>query len=381
FWLLGLLNNAPWVLMLACATNISDGGVALVVSSSVSSVYHAGACSFPSYFFCIHHHQFIANQVPGLIVKITAPYWFHRVSYKARLLTASLSMGLACFLVGDQWFGLFFELIGVSFISLQCNLGEASILALAGKFDSTQQNRCITAFSSGTGLAGIVGYGYKAFLSEVFGWGLSYIVWSAIGFAFFYWQIYHTGYDNASLVEMVGHHQHRESRNTTSAAHRILSSASANTDLTAHDRFKLVLSLWPYTIPLFTVYAAEYMLQAGVWSAIGFPCSLYYQYQFGMFLSRSSGNMFSVPLPILWLMPLLQVTNLLFFWLDSVHHWWYDYTLLFPCFFAGLLGGAVYVQGYSRINADFPLELREFAISSAGVADSLGILVADISSL
>ncbi len=179
-----------------------------------------------------------------------------------------------------------------------------------------QQNRCITAFSSGTGLAGIVGYGYKAFLSEVFGWGLSYIVWSAIGFAFFYWQIYHTGldaleqermqpndtgnftqqappihmlessllvtgrsnneqkdegYDNASLVEMVGHHQHRESRNTTSAAHRILSSASANTDLTAHDRFKLVLSLWPYTIPLFTVYAAEYMLQAGVWSAIGFP--------------------------------------------------------------------------------------------------------------
>lgn len=91
--------------------------------------------------------------------------------------------------------------------------------------------------------------------------------------------------------------------------------------------------------------------------------------------------MFSVPLPILWLMPLLQVTNLLFFWLDSVHHWWYDYTLLFPCLFAGLLGGAVYVQGYSRINADFPLELREFAISSAGVADSLGILVADISSL
>lgn len=32
FWLLGLLNNAPWVLMLACATNISSGGVALVVS-------------------------------------------------------------------------------------------------------------------------------------------------------------------------------------------------------------------------------------------------------------------------------------------------------------------------------------------------------------
>ena len=32
FWLLGMLNNAPWVLMNAVATNISSGGVALVVS-------------------------------------------------------------------------------------------------------------------------------------------------------------------------------------------------------------------------------------------------------------------------------------------------------------------------------------------------------------
>ena len=32
FWLIGVLNNAPWVLMLACAPNISSGGVALVVS-------------------------------------------------------------------------------------------------------------------------------------------------------------------------------------------------------------------------------------------------------------------------------------------------------------------------------------------------------------
>lgn len=34
FWLLGVLNNSPWVLMLAVATNISSGGVALVVSCS-----------------------------------------------------------------------------------------------------------------------------------------------------------------------------------------------------------------------------------------------------------------------------------------------------------------------------------------------------------
>ena len=37
FWLLGLLNNAPWVLMLACATNIASGGVALVVSRCIKN--------------------------------------------------------------------------------------------------------------------------------------------------------------------------------------------------------------------------------------------------------------------------------------------------------------------------------------------------------
>ena len=42
FWLLDLLNNALWVIMLACATNISSGGVALV---------------------------FLANQLPGLLAK------------------------------------------------------------------------------------------------------------------------------------------------------------------------------------------------------------------------------------------------------------------------------------------------------------------------
>lgn len=84
---------------------------------------------------------------------------------------------------------------------------------------------------------------------------------------------------------------------------------------------------------------------------------------------------------ILWAMPGLQVVNLYFFGLNSIHHFWYNYYLLLPCFFAGLLGGAVYVQGFSRVNRDMPIELKEFAIASVGVADSLGILVADIMSL
>ena len=40
-------------------------------------------------------------------------------------------------------------------------------------------------------------------------------------------------------------------------------------DLTAKQRLRFILSLWPYTIPLFTVYWAEYAMQAGTWAAIG----------------------------------------------------------------------------------------------------------------
>jgi battenin len=54
---------------------------------------------------------------------------------------------------------------------------------------------------------------------------------------------------------------------------------------------------------------------------------------------------------------------------------------MLPCFFTGLLGGSVYVQGFSRVNTDMPIELKEFAVASVGVADSLGILVADVLSL
>ena len=229
------------------------------------------------------------------------------------------------------------------------------------------QRRFITAFSSGTGLAGIVGYGYKALLSDLFGWDLSRIVWSAMLFALAYWRIYCIGLYNMekkqsdaamqlnnsngeltkqqfhfrdtlessllvtgrkcnfddefpdnggsnrvvtrafknissnrldesnfnqsikennemedSALELVGHLIIDDPRKNFEVDHfpRTMSSmpipsqsdsAVTADKLTTNERFKLVLSLWPYTIPLFTVYCAEYMLQAGVWSAIGFP--------------------------------------------------------------------------------------------------------------
>eukprot|EP00586_Coscinodiscus_wailesii_P010284 CAMPEP_0172499210 /NCGR_PEP_ID=MMETSP1066-20121228/123831_1 /TAXON_ID=671091 /ORGANISM="Coscinodiscus wailesii, Strain CCMP2513" /LENGTH=47 /DNA_ID= /DNA_START= /DNA_END= /DNA_ORIENTATION= len=45
-------------------------------------------------------------------------------------------------------------------------------------------------------------------------------------------------------------------------------------------------------------------------------------------------------------------------------------------FFAGLLGGGVYVNAFTRISADMADDKKEFALSASSVADSFGIMLA-----
>ena len=376
---------------------------------------------------------------------------------------ASVSMAIALALVGiggmfrdhgqnndtqdndgsGQSLGLALELFGISFISFQGALGEATLLALSGRFDSlilpklddsyravdgadqhfseqdaqssgeaepAIQRRCITAFSSGTGLAGIAGYAYKSLFADVIGLGLSGTVWSAIVFALAYWLKFRCLYrveekwtlSTESATEVAGDNCTAASESSYLADDGVNDGDAfyaegqkgdimlplETTDRRGQEptgvgRFKLLLSLWSYTVPLFTVYAAEYVLQAGVWPAIGFPVTdtkaraefyhyANWTYQGGVYISRSSGNLWVASMRALWIMPILQIVNLYFFLMVSIHHFWYDYGLLVLCFFAGLLGGSVYVQGFSRINADMPPDLKESAVASAGVADSLG---------
>jgi battenin len=100
-------------------------------------------------------------------------------------------------------------------------------------------------------------------------------------------------------------------------------------------------------------------------------------YQAGVFVSRSSGTLFTAPMWLLWLMPGLQILNVLFFWWVASAHVLYNYSLLVPCFYVGLLGGSVYIQGYIRICKDLPMPHREFALSATSVAEGLGTLCAD----
>ena len=56
---------------------------------------------------------------------------------------------------------------------------------------------------------------------------------------------------------------------------------------------------------------------------------------------------------------------------------WYDWSLIAPAFCVGLVGGAVYVGAFALIAEEVAPELKEFSMSVAIIADSIGILAAN----
>lgn len=155
------------------------------------------------------------------------------------------------------------------------------------------------------------------------------------------------------------------------------------------ERLFQTVKLWPYMVPLVAVYFAEYAMQTGTWTAIGFPVTdpaarrRFYAasnwcYQLGVFVSRSSGLAYQATVPVLWLMPALQLLLLLFFTSVAISHWIYNWVLLAPCLMTGLLGGAVYVNAFTLISRHVDPLMREFSLAAASLGDSLGIAFADV---
>ena len=211
FWLLGLLNNASYVIMIASAKSIDAGGVAVVYLVAIG---------------------------PGLAVKATAPYWFDLVRYEKRLLTAALTM-VGGFLLAGLGARRPLQLLGVALTSFQSALGEATVLALAARHDEG----CVSAWSSGTGFAGIVGYGWVWLFTRALRFSMAACQSVAAL--------------SLPLLYVLA------SRRVTGADEirpRRLGSF--------WERTRFGLKLWPTTGALFLVYFSEYALQAGVWASV-----------------------------------------------------------------------------------------------------------------
>lgn len=134
---------------------------------------------------------------------------------------------------------------------------------------------------------------------------------------------------------------------------------------------------------------AQYTMQTGTWSAVGFPVTSpearkrFYEYsnwsyQAGVFVARSSGMILPLSVGALWTLPAVQLSMLLFFYLVAVEHFWYNDTLLLMCFGVGLVGGLAYVNGFRLMAEAVRPELKELALGSGSVAGSFGVMTSDI---
>lgn len=144
--------------------------------------------------------------------------------------------------------------------------------------------------------------------------------------------------------------------------------------------------MWPlmlkYVIPLSIVYVAQYFVNQGLAGFMVFDCAhgfglskesqyRWYQvlYQLGVFISRSSVNLIRLPLPVLLMLPVLQVANASFFFVDTfwpfVPHIIITFLLILV---QGFVGGFSYVNSFYRIHKEVPPALKEFSLSIASIS-------------
>ena len=159
FFLAGLLNNLSYCIILAGAKEISADSVGIIFLACVS---------------------------PNIFVKGSLPYWAHHYSYKFRCAMVALFFCIQ-FTVIASFVGVSLPLVIIAIVlgnAASC-VGEASFLALATFYDNPRT--CITCWSSGTGLSGVIGFGWYFIFTKGFGETYAFSLFVANIFAVLYY--------------------------------------------------------------------------------------------------------------------------------------------------------------------------------------------------
>ncbi|KAL0934541.1 Protein BTN1-like protein 2 [Colletotrichum truncatum] len=389
FWLLGLINNVLYVIILSAAQD-------LVGSSVPKGVV------------------LLADVLPSFFTKLIAPYFIHRVPYSLRVvvLIALSCCGMLLVALTPPTKSVAVKMVGVVIASLSSGGGELSFLGLTHYYGPMS----LAGWGSGTGAAGLVGAGLYVVLTDWWGFSVrnsllfSACLPSIMFVSFFlilpkgplragkkeYTAVPERDLEDEDVDELP---QNAASSallapgpSVTSTAYSVGHNTAMQTTTASHSfdanlrRAKALF--FPYMLPLLLVYIAEYTINQGVAPTLLFPLDsspfkefrefypFYgFLYQLGVFISRSSTPF--VRIHHLYFPSLLQVGNLalltahaMFDFIPSV------YIVFIIIFWEGLLGGAVYVNTFAEIMEKVPAEDREFSLSATSVSDSGGICIA-----
>lgn len=98
-------------------------------------------------------------------------------------------------------------------------------------------------------------------------------------------------------------------------------------------------------------------------------------YQVGVFISRSSVNLFQIRRT--WIMSIIQGLIATFFLFEAIYLFTPSILIIFVIIFIeGLQGGFAYVNTYYRMTQEVPQPYKAFSMNIVAMSDSFGIIAA-----
>lgn len=418
FWILGLCNNYPYVIMLSAAFDIlkhfrKECTTAELYSGDINCTNHTSNnnsrdCN-PSSTSVI----LLADIVPTFVIKLVFPYFMNFIPYWIRVFSVVGFSLLSFILVGLQ-LNKVVVIFGVVCASISSGFGEITFLSLTALYDKST----VSAWSSGTGAAGVAGAAVYLLLRI----GLSdqvtlfiQVFMPLVMIVSYFLLLGKAGKAPPPREEAgsEGEEEDDETKALISSESESGGGGGGGERKTWAERWREVRffkkeekeawrshvayipRLVKYMVPLFLVYVAEYMINQGLFEllyqgdthlgklTIGHGEQyriLQVVYQVGVFISRSSVSL--IHFKHFWVLALLQVANFAFLFCESLYwfipSFWITFVIIL---YEGLLGGGVYVNAFYAIAKQVPEVHREFSMGLASVADSTGITVAGFVSL
>ncbi|XP_075345680.1 battenin, partial [Mycteria americana] len=352
FWILGLCNNLPYVLMLSAARDILEPrqGAQVPAPHGNGSGYDCNPVSTGAVL--------LADILPTLLIKLAAPFLVHLLPYNPRVVAAALCAWGSFALVASAA-GVAVGLGGVVLASAASGLGEVTFLALAAAYPRAG----LSCWSSGTGAAGLGGaLGYGALLQA--GLPLPRALLPALALP---------PLSLLSYFFLLG------------PPPRPTEPPPPAVGLTLGEKWRVTKGVLRQAGPLALVYFAEYFINQGLLELLYFPASVlthaeqyrWYQllYQAGVFASRSSLR--CLRLRRLWLLALLQVLNAALLLVAVAVPFLPGLAAAFAVVgWEGLVGGAAYGNAFLNVAGEAAPEGRDFAMAVAATADTAGIALA-----
>ncbi|CAN3370165.1 protein Btn1p [Diutina catenulata] len=375
FFLLGLVNNVLYVIILSAAVD-------LVGASTPKATV------------------LLANIVPSFAIKVAAPFFIHHFEYGHRV-TVLMTLSFSGMLMISLSSTVAAKIFGIVLASTSSGMGEITFLQLTHYYGDTA---AVGGWSSGTGGAGIAGSLYYLLLTNI--WHLS--SWKALFLSslmpFALGGVYYgflpsranTGSESVALDndwEVLREDGPFSAASETVPAWKTPSGVQAHFSSTMA-RIRPLVAV--YMIPLASVYLAEYVINQGISPTLLFPLDEVPQwlirshrdtyvvygflYQLGVFISRSSAN-FGFRVRKLPLLAVLQTINVAICVVQSMS-FTIPFGSIWPLFalmiYEGLLGGLAYINTFMLVSEQSSAPDREFNMGAVSMSDSFGIVLAGI---